>query len=90
MTIQDDVFVKSLSRSHLLNLIEYQNKITAQLCQDLIDAGRGHETLQTIRTKKDELSIKYSEACIFDSMLSYEKERRMQYHGKLTPIKGDK
>jgi hypothetical protein len=78
---------KALSRKDLLSWIERQNKITSEMCQQFVNTGRGHETMATTRTKSDFLSTEYVRACTFESELCWEKERRMTYHGKLTPIK---
>jgi hypothetical protein len=53
----------------------------------MIAAGRGHELPSETRKKTDPLSLRYIASANLCVCLYGEARSRMEYHGKLTPIK---
>jgi hypothetical protein len=76
-----------LSERQLEAAIEKQGSITSGYCQRFIDAGRGHETFSVIRANNDELSLAYCKELDNEQVLWKERNYRLWYHGKLSPVR---
>lgn len=79
--------ISTISGATLLAKLEKQERVTSEFCQKFIDAGRGHERMSDIRSNAEALSLEYCVALDLENALRAEKNSRMTYHGKLTPIK---
>lgn len=78
---------KNLTSKKLEAALKKASDQVSAICDELIAAGRGHEKPQDSFKKNDPLSVKYREALTREMDLLNEKNRRLQYHGKLSPIK---
>jgi hypothetical protein len=84
--------IQKLSAAKLQAAIDAQDKRCRAFVDAMIDSGRGHERMIEIRqaaTKgHDSLARDYCAAMDQSSQLESERRRRrMQYHGKLSPIR---
>lgn len=79
--------IKNLS-SRELSFAKY--KVEARFMKAyhaLKNAGRGHETLTELLTKTDPISVEYAQAEQEVQNIMDERNRRMDHHGNLRPIK---
>lgn len=82
-----EIDIKKLS-SRELHLVFYKAKIRfADAYHTLKSAGRGHETLNEMLTKTDPIAVEYVQAEQAVQDIMDEKQRRLDDHGNLRPIK---
>lgn len=79
--------IHSLSAKDLTAALAAASAIRSGLCDELIAAGRGHETHSETMKKDDALSLRYVEASESYACLAQEKRDRQQWHGTLNPIR---
>ena len=75
-----------MTRAELERAMLIAGKKAMVICEAMIAAGRGYEKPSETRTKTDPLSIARNVAADWEAALYAERERRLTYHGKLTPI----
>lgn len=76
-----------LSERKLEAAIEKQGSVTSGYNLRFIKAGRGHETSSVIRSSTDELSLAYCKELDKEQALWNERNYRLWYHGKLSPVR---
>jgi hypothetical protein len=79
--------VAALSRAALERATLKADAEARAICAEMIAAGRGHELPSETRKKTDPLSLRYIASANLCVCLYGEARSRMEYHGKLTPIK---
>lgn len=83
--------IKTLSGPKLLAAIDAADRRVRGFVDAMIDAGRGHEKMDETRAAAarghDPLASDYCAAMRACSDLEAERARRLQYSGKLSPIR---
>lgn len=83
--------IQKLSAARLQAAISLQDGRCRAFVDAMIDAGRGRELMSETRTAAtnghDSLARDYCAAMDRSSELESERQRRMTYHGKLSPIR---
>lgn len=73
--------IEDMTRGQLCAAIRKADAAHALLIDEMIAAGRGHETPDITRTKTDDLSVRFTTAFDRCSELYAERKRRIDYHG---------
>lgn len=79
--------LSKLSEAKLEAAIEKQEAVCSRYNSMFIDAGRGQERISEIRKMTDPLSIAYIKEIDKEQALWEERNYRLHYHGKLSPVK---
>lgn len=79
--------LSKLSAKALEKELVKRKKATSVVCDALITAGRGHETIFELLTKTDSLASLYREAFELERLATQEKIARLKHHGSLKPIR---
>lgn len=69
---------------------KHADTAVSRLVEEMIQAGRGHETMLETFQKKDPLSLRYKTAHLQYQDIVAEERRRKEYHGSLNKIKTNK
>lgn len=78
---------EELSAKQLAEKMDSLLNLLLKLNEELINAGRGAEKMSDTLTKLDPISIRYQKVHEQYQILSFERDRRLEYHGNLNKIK---
>lgn len=73
--------IPDLTRAELLARIAKADALDDALCQEMIDAGRGHDLPSDIRKCTDDLSVRWTAARATSYALYSERAARLAYQG---------
>jgi hypothetical protein len=77
----------TLPPNKLRDAIDQVSQLSAVICQEFINCGRGHERPSETIKLSDPLALRWKENAERSFILNNERRERMAYHGSLKVVK---